>query len=503
MAKVVGDAVMPVLTDLMNEMGESGPRKVSALREAMGHVVVVFYAAKTAIFAVWETIKGLFQTIGITVGTMAEVAAALVTRDWRRALNAIGTQYTALRDVATDTFESIATEAEKNSQKAADALERALTPATGTRTQRQGGAGSTGGDDKASVQRWEAELAAQRNAYEQAKLLEGSFQQFSKQQEADFWQAKILLTAEGSKSRAEVEKKYYDAKREVRKLDFDADMESLKVRIDEEKKINTARIDMAAQAYQAMVKAHGAGSAQAIAALARLQQVTREYFDELKHLEDTRAERERAYQASRVELERANLETLYQLGQVTAEQKLVALKTLKEREYEIDLEAENIKSKNLEEGTLEYEQHLSRLAQLKQKHAVDMAQIDGQIKVESFRVWRDIGDAITSAISTSHPRGVMQGTQTISQAIRNMAQSVLLALVDMGVKWIAQQVINAAIGKAIDKASSAGKIADAAAVGAANTFSSISAIPIVGPFLAPAPQRPRTRRGWPGRVRSP
>jgi hypothetical protein len=131
-----------------------------------------------------------------------------------------------------------------------------------------------------------------------------------------------------------------------------------------------------------------------------------------------------------------------------------------------------------------YREHLNKIEGLKQQHAVDMAQIDGQIRVESFRVWHQIGDAISGAFSTAI-KGVILGTQSLTQAMRNMAQNVLLALLDMGVRWVAQQIINAAIGKAIDKQAKASEINNAAALAAANAFASIAAIPIVGPFLAP------------------
>jgi hypothetical protein len=113
-----------------------------------------------------------------------------------------------------------------------------------------------------------------------------------------------------------------------------------------------------------------------------------------------------------------------------------------------------------------------------------MKQIDGQIKVESFRVWREIGDAVTGAFSTA-VKGVIMGTQTISQAMRNMAQSILLALIDMGVKWLAQQALNALIGAATEKAAAVAKVGANAAVAASGAAASVAAIPIYGWAMAP------------------
>src|SRR6266571_7308977 len=182
---------------------------------------------------------------------------------------------------------------------------------------------------------------------------------------------------------------------------------------------------------------------------------------------------------SRVELERANLDTLEQLGQITAAQKLEALKNLKEIEYQIDLKALQDQSVNLEEGTLAYEEYLNKLGALREKHELAMKQIDGRIKVEQFSTWREIGNAITGAFSTAI-KGVIMGTQSLTDAMRNMAQSVLLALIDMGVKWLAQQALDAIIGNTISKETAFDKIIANAAVAASAASSSVAAIPYWG-----------------------
>jgi hypothetical protein len=225
-------------------------------------------------------------------------------------------------------------------------------------------------------------------------------------------------------------------------------------------------------------------SKEAQAALGELQRVYREYFEEQKKLQQMAAEAERDYHLNGVELARVNIETQYQLGQLTNAQRLDALKELKEAEYQIKLAAAEHEAELYAEDEVVYKEHLNRIAAMKQQHSVDLATIDGQIQVEQFRVWRQIGDAISGAFSTAI-KGVIMGTQTLTQAMRNMAQSVLLALLDMGVKWIAQQIVNAAIGKAIDKTTKASQINNAAALAAANSFAATAAIPVVGPLLAP------------------
>src|SRR5258708_17062032 len=158
------------------------------------------------------------------------------------------------------------------------------------------------------------------------------------------------------------------------------------------------------------------------------------HLQELEHLQ---VEAERSYQLSRVELERANLETLEQLGQINHAQHLEGLKNLKEIEYQIKLKGLQDDAQIYAADEVEYAKHLAKIAELKRGHEVEMKRIDGQIQVESFKTWRQIGDAISGAFSTA-VKGVIMGTQSITQAMRNMAQSGFLALIDMGGKWLAQ-----------------------------------------------------------------
>jgi hypothetical protein len=456
LSKAVSEAVMPVMTEMLNDMATTGPQKVEALRAAMGYLVAAFYSAKTVIVSIWEVVKGFFQTIGIGVGTMAEVVAGAATGDWRRVVNAVRTQFDALKDVAKTTGSSISAEFEKNADRTASAFERAFSKPTTTRTARTGGAGSSGGEDKASMQKWDAELAAARNAFEQQKLLEGSFQVFSKAQERDFWQAKIGLTQEGTKTRAEVDKRYYDAEREVRKQAFEAQIAQIHAEVESFRAGTAQRVSLANKAAVEIGARYGYESKEYLDAVGKANAYAREFADKQRELAATRLETEQQYQASRVELERANVETLFQLGQLNAAQRLEALKNLKEIEYQINLKGLESQAEQYADDEVEYAKHLQRLAALKNKHELDMKQIDGQIKVESFRVWREIGDAVTGAFSTA-VKGVIMGTQTISQAMRNMAQSILLALIDMGVKWLAQQALNALIGAATEKAARGGE----------------------------------------------
>lgn len=505
LSKAVSDAVMPVLTDFYNEMAETGPDKVEMLRKAMAVLVSAFYGVKfaveaayyglrTALESAWEVVKAFVQTSVVAVLKFADTADRALHLDFAGAKAAWKAGADQQLDIWSNASARIAQIAETNRDKLiksmeqaragmARALEGGFNPAQGTRTVRTGGAGSAGGEDKASMQKWEGKLAAERDAFERQKLLEGSFQIFSKQQERDFWQAKIQLTQKGTQTRAEVEKRYYAADREVRKQAFEAQIAQIHAEVETFRAGTAQRVSLANKAAVEIGARYGYESKEYLDAVTKANGYAREFADKQRELAATRLATEQEYQASRVELERANVETLYQLGQLTNAQRLEALKNLKEIEYQINLKGLESQAELYANDEVEYAKHLQRLAALKQKHGLDMKQIDGQIKVESFKTWRQIGDAITGAFSTAI-KGVIMGTQSLSQAFRNMGQTILLAMADIGAKLIATELVNKAIKLAITKETATQEIAANAGVAASGAAASVAGIPIVGWAMA-------------------
>jgi hypothetical protein len=101
----------------------------------------------------------------------------------------------------------------------------------------------------------EAELGARRSAIEQKALMENSFRQMSKAEEAAFWQEKLSMYAGNEQLASGISKKFYDAEREARKQAFESEMQGLKNQIEEHKKSASARIDLANQVYTPTVRA--------------------------------------------------------------------------------------------------------------------------------------------------------------------------------------------------------------------------------------------------------
>ncbi len=217
-----------------------------------------------------------------------------------------------------------------------------------------------------------------------------------------------------------------------------------------------------------------------------MQKKTDEWVKQQHKLRELAMEHDRAFQISRVELERDNLETLEKLGQISAKQKLERLKELADTEFQIELDLAKKKLDLIDPITdpVRYQEQAERIEEAKRRHAAAVGKIDNQMKIESVRIWGEIGDAITGAFSTA-VKGVIMGTQSIGQAFKNMGQSVALALLDIGVKALAQMIRDAIVGKALSKATGVSEITNNAAVAASAAASSVAAIPLYGWAMAP------------------
>jgi len=487
LANRIGQALMPVLTDLGNWFASMGPAAVLVMRGAIGGLVTAFNLFLTGVLITFKIVAATIYSIAEPIAAVAEAASLAVSGDFAGAgdrLRQISKNVSANWKTSLDEITASARKTAKEIAAAFDmGSEQGESPAGG-----KGGKDYEGDSRKGRMAKWEAELAAQRDAYDRMKLEQGSFEQFTKEMERDFWKAKLLVVRDGSEEQATVLKKYYDVEREIRKRSYEAGIADIKAQMAADQTTAEEKINLAARVATMTAAHYGRESKEYKAALADMQKATDEWAKQQQRLRDLLMEHDRAFQLSRMELERDNLETLEKLGQIKTKDKLARLKELQDIEYRSELDALQKKLELMAQdpglNPVLYQEQLEKIEELKRRHAASVNQIDNQIKIESVKIWSDIAEAITGAFSTA-VKGVIMGTQTIGQAFRNMGQSVVLALLDIGVKAIAEMIKNAIVGQAISKTKALAEITNNAAVAASAAAASVAAIPIYGWAMAP------------------
>src|SRR5882672_7036068 len=504
----IGTALMPVLTDMGNWFATLGPAAILLTRGAFGGLIAViqgfmlgvriaFDVAASTIYSIVEPLAAVAQAVALAISGDFEGAGrrlsqipANVSANWKRNLDEIAERAAKTKKDLIALFDPNAEQGESQ-------------PGAKGKTYEAPG--------KERVAKWDAELAAQRDAYDKMKLGQNSFEQFTFAMEAAYW--KNILDTENLSSieRAAVSKKYYDAERNLRKQAFDAQIADLKQQAAMNQTNAEQRIELASKVYQLEVQRHGASSKEAIAALQDVQKATDTWSKQQQELLDLRRNAERDYQLSRVALERSSLETMEQLGVIKTAKKLDALKRLKEIEYQIELKALEDKLELMAQDPsldpVKYQEQLNAIKALKQKHTADMASIDNQMALDAKKTldtwFGPAGNAFQKFVD-----GVISGTRKWTDVVRgalvSMAQEYAATFVKIGLNWVKTELLktNATVASVTARttAETAGAsesilVTAGAAVAnitakafeaAGSVYASIAAIPVVGPFLAPA-----------------
>ena len=203
-----------------------------------------------------------------------------------------------------------------------------------------------------------------------------------------------------------------------------------------------------------------------------------------KALNEAIIEGERALSREELETRRATLDQMAAMGQISREEQLIQLKALKEQEFLIDTQALEQKLALAKEEGKERQKILDQIALAKQKHATDMIKLDQQAFLEMKAKVTTFISPVTSAFNTAI-NGVIQGTTTLKQAVANMAQSIALSFLNMGIQKLGEFIAEQIAGVLIAKTAAEKEGMAYAGSGAAAAMASVAAIPYIGWAMAP------------------
>jgi hypothetical protein len=464
----IGNALVPVLTRMGQFMSGEGSTMADTFKRGLQGIGFVAGS-------VWLALKDM----GDAIGALAAQAAALLRLDFAAA-TAIGKMRDEQSKKNEEAYERWKKEAFEDPKGASSPPPEGTTVLDFSK-----GKNEKDKKDPSQMAAFETELAEQRAAFDREADLRGSFQQMTKQQEADFWRNILEVRKVSDADKLAVLRKAYAAEREVRKEDFDAGQAKLKTEIEAAKVGGQLRIDLATEIARRAGEKYGLESKEYMQAQGEIGKYQREAAERARQLQDVEIESTKRYQLERVELEKVNLDTMEQLGVISTAQKLARLKDLKEIEFQIELHSAERFAEQQQNNVVAYEKALEQMERLRRKHELDMAQTDAKLKVEGIKPWRSLFDSITNGFSSAI-KGVIMGTQTLAQAMKNILQTVVVSVIDMGVKMLAQMALDAIMGNLIEKTSALSKITSHAAVAAAGAYAATAAIPYIGPIIAPA-----------------
>lgn len=231
-------------------------------------------------------------------------------------------------------------------------------------------------------------------------------------------------------------------------------------------------------------------------AIALLEQT---HADALARIQDQAAERR--VQLSRQETQEyiaeannrlqngmAELEQEYRRHELTAGEKARAERQLTTTIFGEELARLDAELSTLAQGTAAWNQAYKQRTKIAEDFEKSVRKINTDLHNEQMQDWKQLGTSIQSTFNDSL-NGLILGTMTWQRAMMQEVNAVAEGFLRMGEKivenWAETQIAKALMTKSTDTASATGQISAAAGVAAANTFAAISAIPVIGPALAP------------------
>lgn len=465
----VGNALLPVLTELGAWFGQVGPYVVGAFSVSLKVVM-------SAVNVVWSAIRAVVQ--GATGLVVAFVE--LMKGNYSKA-------YSALNDFGHQMVDSVT--------KGFDDAVSVWKPKPIKPDVKNGDGGAFIDFEKAKhakeniVQLWQTQLEERKLKLQEAAQAEGRFADLSKSEERAYWQTKLALTDAGSRDQLAVRQKIAALGLEVMQAEFATQQAELQAQQQAYKNNLDARGVLLQQEAQLVAQKFGEHSKEYAAVQGKIVALTREASSQRVAIEQITQDKLRSIAAAKVDADQARAQLDLELQKISHAEYLQFERQFEDRRFDIRLEALQGKLQlaaadpdrspveiariNAEIEQLEL-QHQNKLLEIRNKATLDSAKyttglIDG-LRGGFQGVFAQIGTSIKSI------GGLLQGLmQVVVGAVRNM-------LARMAADW----AINLIKGKVSAIATALGQIQANSAVAGSGGVASMAAAPFPLNLGAPA-----------------
>lgn len=455
----VGNALLPVLTDLGAWFGQVGPGVVTAFSVALKLV-------QSIVTSLWGVIKGVVQGLTGVVAAVIEVIQGNYSTAWG-----------ILKDAGATAFDSVA----QGFDDAAAVWQPKLPKPTIEKG--DGGKhiefGGDGGADKSRVSGWETQLETAKAALERQGMEEGQFRQRSLADNLAFWQQLLQRKDLTEQEKTQISRKAAEAEMAMIRDTFDVQVKALEAE-SAQYKTNFAeklRIETEIQAKYAQ------GTKEFEAAQARINAIKRQSAEQDRAVAQAKVDAQRQASLATIALEEQTLQQAQRLGLVSQEQVLQQQLSFEERRNAIAAAAlaERLAMAELDpdRNALLVEQIHAQQEALEQQHQQRIGQIRGNLQAAQLdpivRTYQAAEQALAGAI-----QGMINRTMTLGQAMKSIWQGISQSIISEIAKILAKKIAAWAVEKAL---ALAGIGTDAVKAGS-GAASAVASIPYVGPVMA-------------------
>ncbi len=480
--KTIGDAIMPILSDLGRWFAEIGPTAIYILKAAIGILASAFWGLRQVVVIVFQVIKAAILTTIEPIIAVVEAVTKAIRGDFQGAaadLQDIPNRVAgAWKNAGSEIMDSAEATRNRLSQLF-DAETTIKAPKAEGLDYKDPNKSDKSGMARAALAKAEME-AANDVLQDQLKRAQSLYD--------DAYQNNIISIHEYFEAKATIEQKSMDSSIDMKKKEIaaiateQAKAEGKGTPEGEKEALKFKALNVKLTSDLIILEAHRAESATRNATL-ELQAEEKLAKDKQSLIIDN-AEKT----SSRlVEQEQIEADKLATMGLITQEELIAKEMEFENRKYEI--------ARNAAQERLALEENTSRdpkavaalnqqLEQLEQQHQLEMHKMKAKASIEDKRNITDAYKSMQSGFQNVIS-GVLKGTMTISQAIRGMAMAVIDALVGMVAKMAAEWIMKHIIMMVGSKVAAIGEITANAGVAGSAATASAAAIPLVGWMIAP------------------
>lgn len=167
MKLTIGNALLPVLTDLGNWFTSTGPAAVTVIKGAFGGLIATFHFVTTGVTVLWETLNAMVISVAEPIRALGEAIGRALGGDWKGAAQALGNVGPTISGAWGKALDEMTAKAQSTRDRISVLFGTptdAAAPATGGKS----GAGLIKPDDNKSDKALKARIKAEEDAFKAA-----------------------------------------------------------------------------------------------------------------------------------------------------------------------------------------------------------------------------------------------------------------------------------------------------------------------------------------------
>lgn len=488
--RVIGEAVMPVMTRVIEVFNDVAPAAIVVLRNGLAVLSSAFLGLANGATIAWQTINAMVVSVAEPILSLGSAMKKLVAGDINAATDEMMGVPERIKQTWVSAFEKIADGSRRTFEQITRLWGAGSDVKTGDSGGTEGSKAGPQGDDKpkkapkekepeSRFGTWEAALLQRKADIERAGLEEGQMRQLSLADELEYWQTIRGAADLTMKERASVSKKAAEVEMALIKETFDAKLGALQTEAAEWKNNTDEKMRLERQ-VQSMYQE---GTKEFEASRRRMVAIEQQAAQQQQQIERARAESEMAARQQLIDLEEQATNEAFSLGLISRQQLLEQQQQFEQRRFDIAYTGlvmrRGLLLQDPDHNPVEAAQMYAQIEEMARQHQTRMGAMASQLRVETLSPIASIAQGIASAWSNAMGQ-ILTGQMTLKQGIRAVWQGI-------------QQTVSGAISKILqdqitawmtEKGLKLAKIGANAAEAGSGAAASQASVPFVGPVLA-------------------